>query len=362
MGPMLYRRRNAARAVGAGLLAALALALALSGSLRQKAAAGLRRALTARELFAAALFLETGYTLKPAEQAAPPPAVPEPAAPAETETASAPETEPLPETEAPTAPPAEPQSAPFTAADAEGISMRGNCTYRMDKLELLTRPLGWERAAQGKVLIIHSHSCESYTQCEGHTYLPDANFRTLQKEESVIAVGDALARELEALGVKTLHERGYNDYPDYNRSYAEAREKIAGWLEKEPDIVMVLDLHRDALEKPVRETAALGGVTCARLMLVVGTDEGGLHHPDWERNLSCALKLQALANREEPELFKALSFRKERFNMDMTPGSLIVEVGSTENTLPEAEASMPYLARYVAQLLELARAEETGGQ
>ena len=86
-------------------------------------------------------------------------------------------------------------------------------------------------------------------------------------------------------------------------------------------------------------------------MLVVGTDQGGLSHPHWERNLSCALKLQALGNREDPGLFKRLSFRKERFNGDMTPGSLIVEVGSTENTLEEAQASMPYLARILAELL-----------
>ena len=115
---------------------------------------------------------------------------------------------------------------------------------------------------------------------------------------------------------------------------------------------MVLDLHRDALEKPVRETVELDGQTLAPLMLVIGTDEGGLYHPNWADNLSCGLKLQALANRETPELFKRISFRAQRFNGDLTGGSLIVEVGSTENTLPEACAAMPYLASYVAELLE----------
>ena len=167
----------------------------------------------------------------------------------------------------------------------------------------------------------------------------------------MIAVGDALAEALAALGVEVIHDRTFNDYPDYNSSYAVAREKIAAYLEQYPSIVMVLDLHRDALEDPVRETTELDGQVLAPLMLVIGTDEGGLYHPNWADNLSCGLKLQALANRENPDLFKRISFRAQRFNGDMTGGSLIVEVGSTENTLPEACGAMPYLARYVAQLL-----------
>lgn len=365
MHPMTYPRKARIWFCAALLAGALLLRVGLDPELRGGAARTLKNALASRSLFEAVLFLETGYTLKPG-QAAPQAPAGETAssdtvpatdaaeapswteAPGETEATG----ESAAETHSPADAPAETLPAPFTREDADFISMRGNCSYKTDKLELLTRPLGWSMQEGPKVLIIHSHSCESYTQCEGHSYLPDANFRTLQKEESVIAVGDALALELEKLGVPVLHDRSYNDYPSYNSSYAVAREKIAQWLEQTPSLVMVLDLHRDALENPVRETAKLGGVVCAPLMLVVGTDEGGLNHPHWQRNLSCALKLQALANREEPDLFKALSFRKERFNGDMTPGSLIVEVGSTENTLPEAVAAMPYLARYVAELLE----------
>ena len=240
---------------------------------------------------------------------------------------------------------------PFTAEEAEAILFRGNCSYQVDKAALLLRPLDWPDEPGPKVLIIHSHSCEAYTQCEDHSYLPSANYRTLDMENNVVAVGDALAWELACLGVEVIHDRTYNDYPDYNSSYAVARGKIQDYLEQYPSIVMVLDLHRDALEKPVRETVELEGQTVAPLMLVIGTDEGGLKHPNWADNLSCGLKLQALANRETPGLFKRISFRKERFNGDMTGGSLIVEVGSTENTLPEAVAAMPYLAQYVEALL-----------
>ena len=251
--------------------------------------------------------------------------------------------------------------AAFTAAEAEAISLRGNCGYAVDLAALLCRPLGWEQTEGPRILIIHTHSCEAYTPSEGHSYTPDGSCRTLQEEASVIAVGDALEAELAALGIQAVHDRSRNDYPSYNRSYAAARERIREDLERWPSITMVIDLHRDALEEPVREVAELDGETCAKLMLVVGTDEGGLSHPHWQDNLSCALKLQALGNRACPGLFKALSLRKERFNGDLTPGSLIVEVGSTANTLPEAEASMPHLARLLAQLLA-AGAQEAAGE
>ena len=150
-----------------------------------------------------------------------------------------------------------------------------------------------------------------------------------------------------------IHDTSYNDYPSYNSSYAVAREKIQGYLAEHPSIRIVIDLHRDAMEVPVREATELDGQAVAKLMLVVGTDEGGLYHPDWARNLSCALKLQALTNRSAPGLCKDLSFRRERFNGDLCPGEMIVEVGSTGNTLPEALAAAPYLARSIAELLEV---------
>ena len=81
------------------------------------------------------------------------------------------------------------------------------------------------------------------------------------------------------------------------------RLTIEEYLEQYPSIQMVLDIHRDAAEdadgNPVALTAEVNGADCAALMLVVGTDEGGLSHPDWQENLSAALKLQALLNRSD---------------------------------------------------------------
>ena len=261
---------------------------------------------------------------------------------------AAPDADPAPPASAADPAPSEP---PFTAEEAEAIRLRGNCSYTPDVAELLLRPLNWTDEPGPKILVIHTHSCEAYTPVPGHTYTPDGDYRTLEPSESVIAVGDALTEALGELGVEVIHDRTCCDYPSYNSSYAVARTRIRACLEEYPSIRMVIDLHRDAMDPPVRETAEIDGQEAAALMLVIGTDEGGLSHPDWADNLSCGLKLQALANRSFPGLFKAISFRRERFNGDLTPGSLIVEVGSTGNTLEEARAAMPALAEVLADLL-----------
>ena len=358
MYPLLYRRRTRVRFLLCLPVLALCLRLLCAPALRGLVWEKTKAVLGSEGLLKAVFLLETG-TIPEVEprlrQSAAPETVPyretvpaeqtlpEPTAAEEPQTAAPTEAAPT-ETEAPSIP-------EFTAEEAEAIRFRGNCTYAVDKAALLLRPLDWPEEPGPKVLIIHSHSCEAYTQCEGHAYIPSENYRTLDLENNMVAVGDALAEALADLGVEVIHDRTLNDYPSYNRSYAVAREKIAAYLEEYPSLVMVLDLHRDALDRPVRETVERDGQTLAPLMLVVGTDEGGLSHPHWDRNLSCGLKLQALGNRDAPSLFKALSFRQSRFNGDMTPGSLIVEVGSTENTLEEATASMAYLARYVEELL-----------
>ena len=389
MYPILYRKKTRIRFYLCLLGAALCLRLLCAPALREAARREARELLGRSELLRGVVFLETGMRTTEAspiespdnaasrdEQCSSADGHPDPAARRDEQCSSADE-QPDPAarrdeqcssadkqpgadnadkqclslpsgSERPNAP----EIAPFTPEEAEEIDFRGDCSYEVDKAALLLRPLGWPKEPGPKVLIIHSHSCESYTECDGHTYLPSANYRTLDMNNNVVAVGDALAEALARLGVEVIHDRTYNDYPDYNSSYAVARSKIKAYLEQYPSIVMVLDLHRDALEKPVRETVELEGQTLAPLMLVIGTDEGGLYHPNWADNLSCGLKLQALANRETPELFKRISFRAQRFNGDLTGGSLIVEVGSTENTLPEAVAAMPYLAEYVAELLE----------
>ncbi len=264
-----------------------------------------------------------------------------------TETAAATETVPATETAAETETVSVAETVPaFTPEEGEALELGGNCDYTVDKGALLAAPTA---LAGRTVLIVHTHACEAYSP---EDYESAGDHRTLDTAQNVVAVGDALTVALEELGLRVIHDTTLCDAPSYNSSYAVARQRIKTWLEQEPEIGLVLDLHRDALATPVRETGVWDGADCARLMLVVGTDEGGLEHPGWEANLSCALKLQALLARQGGGLVKPLNLRRERFNGDLSPGAMIIEVGSTENTLQEARTAMVPLARAIRALLD----------
>lgn len=346
MYPMIYRKR--ARRTYCAALLFMALLLRLAGSPQQTAVLADKLHTAAERLPAkdAVLFLTAGIRLAEDGQTKPTEVPPQTASPTE-------DTEP--ETTQPPQPSEalpQPVQLSFDAEEAEMISFRGNCTYTVDKQALLEAPLSWKTPVEGpQVLIIHSHTSESYTPSEGYTYEASGDYRTLDNSRSVVAVGDVLAKTLEAEGIGVIHDTTCHDYPSYNSSYANARQTVERELAAHPTIVMVIDVHRDAAEEVFRETAEVEGETAAKLMLVVGTDEGGLSHPFWRENLSCALKLQALANRRYPGLFKSIALRASRFNQDETPASLIVEVGSTGNTLPEALAAAKYLGSTVAELL-----------
>lgn len=83
------------------------------------------------------------------------------------------------------------------------------------------------------------------------------------------------------------------------------------------------------------------------MMLVIGTDGGGLEHPNWKQNVKSAVKLQSKANEIYPGLFRPMIIRNSRYNQQVAPAAWIIEVGATGNTLDECLLSMQCLANII---------------
>ena len=213
-----------------------------------------------------------------------------------------------------------------------------------------------------QVLIVHTHTTEAYAKEADQSYDTLVNARTLDEQYNMIRVGDAVAEVLRQNGIQVIHDTTVNDYPSYNGAYDRMKAIIETNLAQYPSIRMVLDIHRDAAADangdPLPLTATFSGEDYAQVMLVVGTDEGGLPHPNWQQNLSCALKLQALMNRDWPGLCRDLDLRRERFNQNQTPGSLLVEFGTDGNTLSQALRSAEVFGQSLSQLLQAQLAGE----
>ena len=148
------------------------------------------------------------------------------------------------------------------------------------------------------IIIFHTHTCESYTQTENFSYTPSGNFRTTDLRYSVAGVGDELDKQLTAYGYNIIHDTTYHDYPAYTGSYDRSLNTVKTILNDNPGAEVVIDLHRDAVgsSSEYAPSVMIGDEKAAQLMLVIGTDGGGLYHPNCRENFKLAVAIQRKAN------------------------------------------------------------------
>ena len=205
------------------------------------------------------------------------------------------------------------------------------------------------------VLILHTHTSESYRPSEGFIYTPTDNDRTEDLNFNVARVGAQLCESLNELGIYAIQDPTICDYPSYNGSYKKMLSVAEAAMKKYPSIKVVIDLHRDAMETgdgtKISTVASINGEKAAQVMLVVGTDANGLYHPSWQSNFSFAADLQKKCAEMYPSLARPLNVRCERFNGHICPNEVLIEVGTTGNTLPEALVSARAMANVIASVM-----------
>lgn len=199
-----------------------------------------------------------------------------------------------------------------------------------------------------EVLIYHTHTSEAYSQSYTGFYYTDMDTRTENPDQSVVAAGEALKQALEAQGFGVVHDTTVNDTL-YNGSYDRSWEVIQKNLAEYPGIQVTIDVHRDSMttESGVKykPTVTVEDRKAAQVMLIAGCDaDGGWgDFPRWEENLRLALRVQESLQSLYPGLARPLNFSNSKYNMNATPGSMLVEVGTEVNTVSEA--------RYAGQLV-----------
>lgn len=179
------------------------------------------------------------------------------------------------------------------------------------------------------------------------------NYRTTDLNYSVARVGDELTNYLGNYGFKVKHNTDYHDYPAYTGSYTRSLSTVQNILQNfNSDII--IDLHRDAIgsDEAYAPLVKIGDDYCAQVMFVMGTDGGGLSHPNWNSNLKFAVKIQEKANELYPGLFKPMVLRNSRYNQHLGKAACIIEVGATGNTLDQTLNSMKYLSKVMYEALK----------
>ncbi len=229
--------------------------------------------------------------------------------------------------------------------------------FDIDMAALLKNDIPVHLSPKGvQVLIVHTHGSESYTPSEAYQFEYTENDRTLDTRYNVVRIGDELEEILENNGIETLHIRDIFDSPSYSGSYTRSLEAITQAFKENPSIKVVIDVHRDAMiakdGTKYKVTADIDGKTAAQLMFVTGTSGGGLVHDNWQKNLTFHGKIQQEMNSRYPGIMRPVVVRDSRFNQHVCPGSMLLEVGTSGNTLDEALYSIQLFGKVLSNMLK----------
>ena len=209
-------------------------------------------------------------------------------------------------------------------------------------------------SSEPQVLIMHTHATECY-ESEEHSWCdPAFTARTTDTAANMVAVGEEMAAVLNAAGIATVHDTTLHDYPSYNGSYEASNATVREYLAQYPSIKVVLDVHRDAIQRAdgtrVKPVVTLNGEKSAQVMLICGADNGG-NLPNFRQNLRFAAAWEARMEALFPGLTRPVLFDYRYYNQDLTTGSLLIEVGGHANTLDEAKRAGRMAAQALAALL-----------
>lgn len=249
--------------------------------------------------------------------------------------------------------------SPYTAPQSfNNVYMKNSTDLEINIKSLLNSSLNFKisKNDQPQVLIIHTHTTETFMQEDSKFYTSEFNSRTTDNNKNMAKIGSVVAEKLNAAGINTLHDATKHDYPEYTGSYGRSAKTVKSYLDKYESIKIVLDLHRDAVSSgesdKVKLATEINGRKAAQVMLVMGSQSGSVtNHPNWQENLKLALKLQQMLEVKYPTLARPLILMPKKYNQSLSTGALLIEFGTDANTLDEACYSAELVADALVSLL-----------
>lgn len=193
------------------------------------------------------------------------------------------------------------------------------------------------------IALYNTHSSETYELTDGLTHLKG-------KAGGIATVTAELAKALEeTYRIKVKRSDKIHDTA-FGRSYVESEKTVKTLLQENPNLKMLIDVHRDGFLPRERTLVKLGGQQMARILLVVGTDARA-DHPNWRKNLEFARLVAAKMDKLYPGLSRGISVKDGRYNQQHHPRGLLVEIGSAKNSTDEAVRSAKLFANVLVAVL-----------
>ncbi|KMJ60191.1 stage II sporulation protein P [Bacillus sp. LL01] len=203
------------------------------------------------------------------------------------------------------------------------------------------------------VLIYHSHSRESFLPYLKGVTSPNA---ASHPEVNVTRLGKKLQEELVQRGIGTdidttdtalaLKNRGWV----YGQSYDVTRPIVEEALAGNQHLNYLIDVHRDSGRRK-STTMDINGVPHARLYFVIGKK-----NQNYEKNQYLAEQIHKKLEQIYPGLSKgifvppAVETRNGIYNQDLSPNSMLVEVGGVDNTFEEMNRTLEIFADVFSEI------------
>lgn len=203
-----------------------------------------------------------------------------------------------------------------------------------------------------QILIYHTHSQEGFRDSVKN-----------DTDTTIVGVGTYLSDLLTEKGYRVLHLTDTFDLTgggiDRNKAYTYARKKLKETLEENPSIQVVLDIHRDGVAESKHLVTSIDGRPTAKIMFFNGLSYkratgklDSLSNPYIQENLAFSFQAEYLCDYYYPDFSRCIYLKAYRYNLDLLPRSMLVEVGAQTNTVQEAKNAMIPLADVLHKLLQ----------
>lgn len=185
-----------------------------------------------------------------------------------------------------------------------------------------------------RIAIYNTHGAEAYIPGDGTESDPQGG--------GIIDVADSLAAALKEKDIEIVQSKNTH-VPHDPGAYKRSRATKQSLLEQGVDAAV--DVHRDAIpaEQYIGEVE---GEQVVQIQLVVGRQ-----NQNQAVTQQFAEDLKAIADEKYPGLVKGIYSARGNYNQDMTPNSILIEVGSHENNKAGAEESVVLFADVLSTYL-----------
>lgn len=188
--------------------------------------------------------------------------------------------------------------------------------------------------------VYNTHGAEAYVSDDGSESVPEGG--------GIINVAESLAASLREKGIEVIQSKETH-VPHDAGAYKRSRETVGDMVSEGVDAV--IDVHRDAIA--AEEYLADGMV---QIQLVVGRQ-----NQNQAVNQEFAENLKAIADEQYPGLVKGIFSARGNYNQDMSPTSMLIEVGTHENDKNGAQESVAKFGEVLSTALYGAEAAQQPG-